>query len=108
MGFDSLQGEFVTELKVADWPAAAALCERLLTGHPQLTRVRVDVTEHRWARLEAGGRLQGQAFTTGSQERRTAAVTSNGAQTAVVAGIEDLALMRTAGLVPGDGRAGRR
>jgi urate oxidase len=81
-----------------------ALCERLLTGHRQLTRVRVDVTEHRWARLEAGGRLQGQAFTTGGDERRTAAVTSNGTQTAVVAGIEDLALMRTAGFVPGAGR----
>jgi urate oxidase len=78
-----------------------ALCERLLTEYTQLTRVRVDVAEQRWARLEAGGRQQGQAFTTGSDERRTAAVTSNGTQTAVVAGIEDLALMRTSGFVPG-------
>lgn len=81
-----------------------ALCDRLLSEHQQLTRVRVEVTEHRWARLEAGGRLQGQAFTTGSDERRTAAVTSNGTQTAVVAGIEDLALMRTSGFVPVPGR----
>jgi urate oxidase len=82
-----------------------ALCDRLLSEHRQLTRVRVEVTEHRWARLEAGGRLQGQAFTTGSDERRTAAVTSNGTQTAVVAGIEDLALMRTSGFVPAQGGA---
>jgi urate oxidase len=74
-----------------------ALCDRLLTGHPQLTRVRVEVAEQRWARLEAGGRTQGQAFTGGTTERRTAAVTSNGTQTAVVSGLEDLALMRTSG-----------
>jgi urate oxidase len=81
-----------------------ALCERLLTEHPQLTRVRVDVDEQRWARLEAGGRVQGQAFAAGSPEKRTAAVTSNGAQTAVVSGIEDLVLMRTSGLVERDPR----
>ncbi len=82
-----------------------ALCERLLSEHAQLTRVRVEVDERRWARLEAGGRPQGQAFTGGSAERRTAAVTSNGAQTAVVSGIEELALMRTSGLVDGGQRA---
>jgi urate oxidase len=81
-----------------------ALCERLLTEHPQLTRVRVDVDEQRWARLEAGGRVQGQAFAAGSPEKRTAAVTSNGTQTAVVSGIEDLVLMRTSGLVERDPR----
>jgi urate oxidase len=82
-----------------------ALCERLLSEHPQLTRVRVDVDEQRWARLEAGGRVQGQAFAAGSPERRTAAVTSNGTQTAVVSGIEDLALMRTSGFVEQGPRA---
>lgn len=81
-----------------------ALCERLLTEHAQLTRVRVEVDERRWSRLEAGGRAQGQAFTAGGNERQTAALTSNGRQTAVVSGIEDLALMRTAGFVEGSRR----
>jgi urate oxidase len=81
-----------------------ALCDRLLTEHAQLTRARVEVTEQRWARLEAGGKIQGQAFTAGTTERRTTAITSNGRQTAVVSGIEDLALMRTSGFAPAGAR----
>ena len=77
-----------------------ALCDRLLTGHVQITRVRVDVSEQRWSRLEAGGKAQGQTFAGGSSERRTAAVTSNGKQLAVVSGVEDLVLMRTSGFAP--------
>lgn len=77
-----------------------ALCERLLGDYRQLTRVRVDVAEQRWGRLEAGGKIQGDAFAAGSSERRTAAVTSNGTQTAVVSGLEDLVLMRTSGFGP--------
>ena len=93
---------------------ALAIADRVLSGHPAVTRVRVDVTENHWARLEAGGKPQGQAFTTGSPERRTASVTSNGTQIAVVAGIEQLSLMGTWGFAPsasaereGDGAADR-
>jgi urate oxidase len=78
-----------------------ALCERVLERHRDITRARVELTELTWARLDAGGKTQGQAFTAGSPERRTATVTSNGTQMAVVAGIEDLALMRTAGFSSG-------
>ena len=81
-----------------------ALCERVLAAHRQITRVRVELTESSWVRLDAGGKTQGQAFTTGTPERKTAIVTSNGEKTAVIAGIEDLALMRTAGFAP-DARA---
>lgn len=77
------------------------LCERLLTRYPLLTRVRVDIEEQRWGRLEAGGRAQGQVFVAGGAERQTTSVTSNGTQTAVVAGLEDLALMRTSGFIDG-------
>lgn len=77
-----------------------ALCERALKAYPQITRVRVELTESTWARLDAGGKPQGQAFTSGTSERKTAFVTSNGERTAVVGGIDDLALMRTAGFAP--------
>lgn len=77
-----------------------ALCERVLAGHREITRARVELTELTWARLDAGGRTQGQTFTAGSPERKTAAVTSNGTKVAVVAGIDELALMRTAGFAP--------
>jgi urate oxidase len=77
-----------------------ALCDRLLSGYPRVTRARVDVAEQPWNRLEVGGKAQGQAFLTGAPERRTAAITSNGEHVAVVAGLEQLTLMRTSGLAP--------
>ncbi|MGH9371501.1 MAG: hypothetical protein ACRD15_08225, partial [Vicinamibacterales bacterium] len=43
---------------------------------------------------------QGHSFVQGGPELRTTAVTSNGTQTAVVSGIEQLALMRTSGFLP--------
>ena len=77
-----------------------ALCNRLLGGHPRLTKARVEIVERPWNRLEVGGKQQGQVFTTGTPERRTAAITSNGKQVAVVSGIEQLTIMRTSGLAP--------
>lgn len=83
-----------------------ALCDRLLTGYPRVTRARVEIAEQPWMRLEVGGKAQGQAFAAGSPERRTAAVTSNGKQVAVVSGIDQLTLMRTSGLAPARPRPG--
>lgn len=77
-----------------------ALCARLLGRAARITRVRVELAEQPWMRLETGGKPQGQAFSGGSHERRTAAVTSNGQQVAVVAGVEDLIVMRTRGFAP--------
>jgi urate oxidase len=74
-----------------------ALCGRVLAAYPRITRVRVEIAEQPWTRLEIGGKAQGQAFAEGTGERRTAAIISNGRQTAVVSGIEQLALMRTCG-----------
>ena len=77
-----------------------ALCERVLSGRPQITRARVEIAEQPWGRVEVGGKAQGQAFYAGPPERRTAMITSNGSQLAVVSGIENLTLMRTAGFAP--------
>jgi len=44
------QGEFVTELKVADWPGVAALCERLLQTRTKDLRVAGWLVEA-WAQL---------------------------------------------------------
>jgi urate oxidase len=81
-----------------------ALCDRLLTGYPRVTRARVEIAEQPWTRLEVGGKPQGQAFASGSPERRLAAITSNGKHVAVVAGIDQLTIMRTAGLAPARAR----
>ena len=81
-------------------PFGLALCERILGGHPHVPRVRVEISEQPWTRLEAGGKAQGQAFVAASPERRTATITSNGQQIAVVSGIDQLTIMRTSGFGP--------
>lgn len=77
-----------------------ALCRHLLDAHAPLTRVRVDLVERGWTRLEAGGRPQDRAFAAGPPETKEAAVTSNGTQVAIVAGLGHLSLMRTSGFAP--------
>jgi urate oxidase len=81
-------------------PFGLALCERLMSGYAKVTRVRVEITEQPWTRLEVGGKAQGQAFLAGPPEQKTVAVTSNGSQVAVVSGIDQLTVLRTSGLVP--------
>ena len=73
------------------------LCARVLGTHPHLALVRVDVAEQPWQRVEVGGKAVGQAFILGGPEQRTSAVTSNGRKMAVVSGIENLTVMRSAG-----------
>lgn len=75
------------------------ICERILAHHPTIGLARVDLTESQWARLEPGGKVQGQAFTPGGVERRTATITSNGSRVSVSSGIDNLVLLRTSGLV---------
>ena len=77
-----------------------AICARVLEHHPSIGLARVEITEQPWARLDAGGKAQGQAFTPAGVERRTAVVSSNGTRIAVSAGLENLVLMRTGGFVP--------
>src|SRR3954452_17575643 len=51
-----------------------ALCERVLGQHSQIGRVRVEISEQPWARVDPGGKAQGQAFTPVAHERRTTAI----------------------------------
>lgn len=81
-------------------PLGIALCEQILARHPSIGLARVDLVEQPWARLEAGGRQQPQAFTPAGAERRTASVSGNGARLAVSAGLENLVLLRTSGFTP--------
>ena len=74
-----------------------ALAAQVIERQPRISRVRVEITEQRWQRLEAGGKTQAQTFLVGSPEERTAIVSSNGKQMSVVAGIDQLTLMRSAG-----------
>jgi urate oxidase len=77
-----------------------ALCDQVLALHPAITLARVEITEKSWSRLDAGGRPQGQTFMAGTPELKTTAIRSNGRQVAVVSGVDELSLMRTAGFAP--------
>jgi urate oxidase len=76
------------------------ICAQIMTRHPGIGLARVEIAEQPWARLDAGGKAQGQAFTPGGVERRTAAVSSNGTRISVAAGLENLILLRTSGFAP--------
>lgn len=74
-----------------------ALARHFMEHQPQFSRVRIDLSEHPWARLPVAGRAQGQAFTAANAERRVATVTSNGTENSVTAGLQDFAIMKTSG-----------
>ena len=77
-----------------------AICDELLRAFRSIGLARVEIVERPWARLDAGGKAQGHAFTPGGVERKLAIVTGNGTRTSVQAGIENVVLLRTGGFVP--------
>jgi urate oxidase len=77
-----------------------AVCDEILRTYRSIGLARVELSEQPWARVDAGGKAQGQAFTPSGVERRTAVVASNGTRTSVQAGIENLVLLRTGGFAP--------
>ena len=79
-----------------------AICEAILREFQSIGLARVELVEQPWARLDAGGKAQGQAFTPAGVERRTAIVSSNGERTSVMAGVENLVLLRTGGFAPAE------
>src|SRR5438270_3107289 len=74
--------------------------EHFLATGPGVTRARVDIVEHPWARLEVGGRPHEHAFQRGSGGNRVATVTDDGGGVGGVqiqAGIDDLLVLKTTG-----------
>jgi urate oxidase len=71
------------------------LGEHFLERNPRLRRVAVDLVEHQWRRIEIGEREHGQAFMRRGPDTRTASVVSDRSSVAVIAGIDDLIIMKT-------------
>ena len=69
---------------------AQCLIEHFLTNNPQLSEVRVDLTEHLWSRITST------AFKR-EAGKRTAVVTGTRDQVTIQAGIDDLLILRSAG-----------
>jgi urate oxidase len=73
-----------------------------LAGHfvqsvPAATRARVHLVQHPWARIEAAGVSHPHAFAGAGPGRRTATVTRDGGDAWVVAGLDDLLVLKTTG-----------
>lgn len=73
-----------------------ALTEHLLQASPRASVIRADLTEHPWEPIAAGGAPHPHAFRRLGGERRTAVVTRDRESAKVLAGIEDLVVMKTA------------
>ncbi len=76
------------------------LVEHFLAAGPGVTRARVHLVEHPWARLEAGGRPHEHAFERGSGGNRVATVIGAGGEgggVQIEAGIDDLLVLKTTG-----------
>ncbi len=71
------------------------LVEHFLAAAPTVTRARVHIVEHPWARLEIGGRPHGHAFERGSGGNRVATVLGDGGEPQIEAGIDDLLVLKT-------------
>jgi urate oxidase len=68
------------------------LTDHFLANNPRAARVRIDLTEHSWEPLEAGGT----SFRQPGSERRIAEVTRDREGIKVLSGLENLVVMKTA------------
>lgn len=73
------------------------LTDHFLAASPRASTVRVELTEHLWEPIEAGGSPHPHAFRRAGSEQRTVVVTRpRQGMASVVAGVEDLVVMKTA------------
>ena len=73
------------------------LVEHFLATGPGVTRARVHIVEHPWARLEVGGHPHEHAFQRGTGGNRVATVVGGGGEPQIEAGIDDLLVLKTTG-----------
>jgi urate oxidase len=76
---------------------ALHLVEHFLAAAPIVTRARVHIVEHPWARLEVSGRPHEHAFQRGNGGNRVATVVGDGSEAQIEAGIDDLLVLKTTG-----------
>ncbi len=73
-----------------------ALTDHLLQASPRAARAHVELTEHLWERIEKGDQPHPHAFRRAGSEKRTAGVIRDRHAVRVLAGLEDLVVMKTA------------
>lgn len=73
-----------------------ALTDHFLQASPRAAQAQVELTEHLWERIEKGDEPHPHAFRRAGSERRTAVVIRDRNGARVMAGLEDLVVMKTA------------
>lgn len=73
-----------------------ALTDHFLQASERTARVHVELTEHLWERIDKDGQPHPHAFRRAGSERRIAVVTRDRNVARVLAGLEDLVVMKTA------------
>ena len=71
------------------------LARHFLERNSRVRQVRVDVSEHPWARIPVGAREHGQAFVRQGAECRTASVQDSRERTRIGAGVRDLVILKS-------------
>lgn len=73
------------------------LAEHFLSQNSGVSRVRVDLAEHAWDHISAGGRADRFAFVKASNEKHTARILASRDGVKAASGIEDLVVLKTSG-----------
>src|SRR6267143_1822931 len=76
---------------------AQRLIDHFLADNRQLARVRVEIAENFWTRIPFGGKTHPSSFTPAGPERRTAVVAGTREIVSIEAGLDNLAIVKTAG-----------
>jgi urate oxidase len=71
------------------------LMEHFITYNPQVSRVRIKIEEHLWARMPHGGKPHATAFTWAGVEKRTALLVGTREAITIRAGVNDLVVLKT-------------
>ena len=71
------------------------LARHFKQNNPQVSRVKIDITEHLWSRIMAEGIAHKHSFISNGNEKHTATILLNSNETTVTAGIKDLLILKT-------------
>jgi urate oxidase len=72
------------------------LSRHFASRNPRLERVRIDLVQHQWGRIQVGSREHGQAFVRHGGEERTATIQHDRTKVLVGGGIRDLVILKSA------------
>ena len=71
------------------------LARHFLAGNKEVSRVSIDIIEHKYTRIPTGGEPHAHSFTKSGGEKRTTSIRISGDDCSVESGLEDLTVIKT-------------